>query len=437
MSKSKKISVVCYSISTAAILAIAVFAVLIFSGRISGFEYIANGISFGFYSSNGVNIKRFENLTGDYKQVGSYTVGAEDLKSLDVDWVAGDIEIISGEGSEIILTEYVQREITDDEQVGYRTENGYLKVRYTQAFFGAEGNRTIDSMPCKKLVIQIPQSMSQDMDDIMVDNTDGDVNLSGFSGNTCTVDSTSGDIVTEDLTFLGYTASSTSGNVSGTNINSDGLSVEVYSGSIALENVTGKQMYADSSSGDIQLNNVEAETISVSSYSGGISVNGLKADDVTVDMTSGETSMEDVTAKKLSLSAYSGDIELSGVSSHSLFIDCTSGEVTVSAGSIAGSEIETYSGSMHLEGSFEKMTLNSTSGDISVKSEVCPYKFSVDTSSGSVKLTIPMTDDIGVEFESLSGEFDSGDFKVSGRAGSSKHSFYVNTTSGNFVLDTL
>lgn len=436
MSKSKKIAVVCYSISAAVIVAIAVFAFLIFSGRVSGFDYITNNISFGSYTINGVSVRRFENLSGDYKEMGSYTISPEDLKSLDVAWAAGDIEVVSGDGSDIILTEYVQREITDDEQIGYKAENGCLQVRFTEAFFGT-GNKTIDSLPYKKLVIQIPGSMAGAMDDILVDSIDGDINLSGFSGNTCTAYCSSGDVVTRDMTLLNFTADSTSGDISVANVNADDLSAEIYSGNLELENVTGKQIYADSSSGDIQINNTETEKMSISGYSGKLSVSGLKANDVTADMSSGKIIMEDVVSKSVSLSSYSGDTELSVVSCDSIYIDCTSGVVTVSDGSITDSEICAYSGSINLEGTFEKMTLSSISGDISVESQVCPTKFDVDTGSGAVKLTIPMTDDIGVEFDSMSGEFDSGDFKVSGKTSDAQHSFYVSTTSGNFVLTTL
>lgn len=331
-SATRIITIACWIICAVVLIGLAVWIV---TGNLFG---IATDTSF---FSWGLSIER---LTGAYEEQGGYAISASGIDSISVSWDAGNVDVIPYEGSEIRVVEYAQRELKDDEVLYYAENNGTLTIKYRQ------GNGYV-RMPEKRLELFIPYSLAEDIKNMNIDSTSGNINIS-----------------------------------------------DIKAGSLL----------ADSTSGYVSIINVEAESIRSDTTSGGISMSNINTDSLSVDTISGSLTLRGVSAYKINVSSTSGKID---------FQDTTADNV----------DVDTISGGTNIEGGFVSIRAESTSGSVKIKSVTAPESIRVDTISGSVTITIPETENLSVNFDSVSGRFSS-DFSVS-MGGGAKYN--ISTVSGS------
>lgn len=112
---------------------------------------------------------------------------------------------------------------------------------------------------------------------------------------------------------------------------------------------------------------------------------GLK--NLTISVTSSSVSILDVSAEELDLSSVSGSFDITGAFD----------EV----------DVETTSGTVNFSGSFRSGSFDSMSGSMYVTTQSAPETIRADSVSGTVSLTLPEHVGYTVDFDTISGSFDS------------------------------
>ncbi len=196
--------------------------------------------------------------------------------------------------------------------------------------------------------------------------------------------------------------------------------------------------------------------VELSTQSGIIRVTGGNYKKLSVETVSGKIKGEGIEVQKeLSADSMSGEIQFLALSCGFLSVESTSGTVEI-AGNVAGKlDLSGTSGDIRFEGNAEKVTAdsvsgkiglvlgtaksinaNTTSGEIAVSCEDTAQteKISADTISGNVSLVLPESGGFTVDYETLSGDFESEFEMTAMRYGDGAVDIEVGTTSGALEL---
>ena len=332
----KFITTVCWVVTA---LVLAGLALWFLTGSMFGIKL--GGINSGF--SAGFSFSGIESLTGPFVEAGTYSVPPGGIKSLDIDWVSGEITVVPYDGNEIKFTEYAQRELQEDEKVKFEISGNTLRIKYLD---GQSWVRIVT----KKLEVFIPTELSQNFDSLIVDSASADIRVEGMITSDMKLDSVSGAIRLSEITAIKLSSDTASGSIDYAYVSADTMRVNSVSGSVKMNNCTAKKLKTDSTSGD---------NIISGSF-----------EDISIDTISGKSVLDN---------SHSGSI---------VSVDSTSGD-------------------MELSGSFHSMDLDTMSGKITVVSSMVPIKFDSDTTSGDVKLTIPNEGTVSVNHSAASGKLTS------------------------------
>jgi len=338
MKAMKIITVICWLVVAAVLLG---FVGWFLTGTVFGArtERWNNNMPFSF------NFDGFEVLTGPYEVVGSYSIDADGLNSINIDWIAGGITVKPHDGNKIEITEYAQRELKGDEYLFTQTSGGTLTIRF------CERTQFINvNLPPKRLDVFVPRGLSESLDKLTVESVSGSIDAGQF------------------------TASN--------------IKLTTISGGITLSNSSAYGLKADSTSGRISVSNVNAEDIELNSISGAIHITDSSASAIVCDTTSGSVRVSGAYGRA-KLNSISGRLELDNPEQRSIVdADSTSGSVT-------------------LTGSFDAVKVNTLSGSITVRSKTVPSSLKADSTSGSINIAVPNEGTITVYHDSTSGRFSS------------------------------
>ena len=334
MRSMKIVTVVCWIIAAIALISLAAW---FFVGSMTGIG--PDGRRFGWSLGAG-----WENLQGPFEVVGIYNVPADNVDSLRINWVAGEIRVVPHDGGGIIITEYAQRTLNESESLRHSVSEGNLKIEFRQ------GGSSARAMPQKRLEVLIPPELSAGLDRISAETTSGSINISGV------------------------------------------VAVAFDIGSISAAAI---------------LEGITAQTLNVSTTSGAIRLTSVTADDIRLSSVSGTVHASDSGAVTLNSSSTSGAINLSG-SFRDATLRSVSGRLILESSASNGEIIaNTTSGSISVSGSFESANLSSISGAVSISSAVIPASLRASTTSGGVTITVPDYGTITVRHSSTSGRFTS------------------------------
>ncbi|MDO4573392.1 MAG: DUF4097 family beta strand repeat-containing protein [Clostridia bacterium] len=200
---------------------------------------------------------------------GSYRIDPAQLSELEIDWIAGDVEIVAGTGQEIVLTETSDSELTESQTMRCRLSGGKLQVEYCdnlrnvwQWFLGGSYN-----MPSKSLRVELPASAAATLRELDIETVSANVLVSTNCGRSLDVESVSGSVRYEGLDMNELSVTTVSGDIGIVGCTADELDVECVSGDVTAGGSYGK-LDAESTSGDIELSSdavpreVEASTVS-------------------------------------------------------------------------------------------------------------------------------------------------------------------------------
>lgn len=240
----------------------------------------------GFISSivgnameNGVEYSFGDDDTGfnnAYTGSNSYSVPADGIDKIRVEWVSGLVRVKPYEGTDIKLDEMSNDNISEEYALRYKIADGKLTVRFCKkhTWYGVDAAMlNLDEIvKPKELVVSVPRAM--------LESGELDIQLDGVSNDTY---------------------------ISSAKLN--GLNVNGISGSIAIENVSAKDMDLDTVSGLIDVSDCAADAIKVVSISGEMTIGGIFGS-ARLNSTSGAVWFTDGSdgIKELKIGTVSGDV---------------------------------------------------------------------------------------------------------------------------------
>lgn len=258
-----------------------------------------------------------------YKNADRYTAGnaevaTEGISRIDVDWLAGDVNIVLWDGETVSVSEI--GDFDDDKKVHTAVIDGALMIK-----FAASGNLGTNSKG-KSLTVKIPEAML--LSEIAVDTVSAEVSVDMKAEvRTVDIDTVSGS------TYIG-------------NLSGSSLGVDTTSGKITVSGATFAKASLDSVSGRIEIDDSALTDVDAETVSGRINCSfreGAVLDDLDFSSVSGdiELILSEDAGFEAKLSSVSGDFNTDfacvrngktytcGDGSIKISADTTSGDLTV------------------------------------------------------------------------------------------------------------
>ncbi len=232
---------------------------------------IENGVEYSF----GDDDTGFNNA---YTGSNSYSIAADGIDKICVEWINGLVRVQPYEGTDIKLDEMSNIDISEEYALRYKIADGKLTVRFCKkhTWYGVDTSMlNLDEIvKPKELVVSVPRDM--------LESGEMDIQLDGVSNDT---------------------------HIVGAKLNE--LDVNGISGSIAIENISADEIDLDTVSGLISAAYCAADTIKVVSISGDITVDGGFGN-AKLDSTSGMVWFRDGSdgIKELKIGTVSGDVTM-------------------------------------------------------------------------------------------------------------------------------
>ena len=160
--------------------------------------------------------------------------------------------------------------------------------------------------------------------------------------------------------------------------------------------------------------------------------------DVEVDSVSADINVTGVYGTKTEMDTVSGRITCIDVTTDDLEMDTTSGEVITQNTSAETVSVDNVSGSVRLSGTFDRIDVDTVSGETSLDCAFVPSKIEVDGVSGNISVSLPETAGFTANLESVSGSINCdfpgtlGNDRVT--VGDGSLNIRCNTVSGNLVI---
>ena len=168
----------------------------------------------------------------DKMSTGSAQFDKNEVKSIDINWTSGTVEIKNGSTDKVEISENASYDKDDDNAMRWSLDDGKLKIYDSKNAFGFNGFSF--SMSPKKLTVTLPESISFDEFDI----------------------------------------SSASAEFTAECINADTLDIETATGTIKVDSFEGNKADINTASGTVDFVAVSADDVDVETVSGECTVSG-------------------------------------------------------------------------------------------------------------------------------------------------------------------
>lgn len=238
-----------------------------------------------------------------------YTTGGASLRdtvrSIEVDWDAGQVEISTHSGDTIDFSETANRALDDSTALCYYLEGQTLHIK-----FAGNDKKFWDNLQ-KSLTIALPQSLV--LENLEVDTASAGVTVQGVSARKVEMETASGSV-----------------EISGATV-SDECKVETASGSVTAALAGTRKISVETTSGSICLTGTNA------------------SDEVDLESTSGAITAQLGVVRELDIQTVSGVINATAESASQVDAESTSGRVTLTLGAMPSKcDIETINGAVEL-----------------------------------------------------------------------------------------
>ena len=160
-----------------------------------------------------------------YENAGKYTKGggsvAADMEQLEINWIAGEVELVVYDGNEVTFSESSEQEIKDAFEMRYYRDTDTLYLQYAKSGKWKFGKLS------KKLTVQIPRDLL--LSQIRINTVSAEIKLSETAARTMKIETVSGGVSLPN-----------------------GQKIDT----VSLETVSGKIDFAAESIADLELNTV-------------------------------------------------------------------------------------------------------------------------------------------------------------------------------------
>lgn len=182
-----------------------------------------------------------------YPEAEKYSSGdsviSDEIKNIDIDWIAGNVEIKYGDTEKIEISESGAEKSDESHRLRWRIDKYTLKIKYAASMVECFTTQ-------KELTVVLPEKMK--LEKITVDTTSADVNCKDIIADTAEFSSTSGDIEVTGAQMKNFDAQSTSGKIKAGKISAKTIMTESTSGKVSIEcTKTPENMDVESTSGDV------------------------------------------------------------------------------------------------------------------------------------------------------------------------------------------
>lgn len=280
-----------------------------------------------------VNTKEYKDLKNPYSADGIYSIQADNLKELTIDWIGGSVIVELTDNDILQIRETSSTTISEKYALRYGVSGGKLRIQACQKNF-------IGKLPKKDLVVSLPRSLSDALHE-------------------CKIDTVSASIAAEGLRL-------------------DELEINTVSGKVELSGMIAEEAGIDTVSGPVYLLDSQTKSLRIDSVSGKIKVNG-DAKKIKTSSVSGPIECNLDGCKEIRANSVSGEVALILTKTpKTLKVDTTSGEVRIALPSDASCAIhmDTMSGKLYLNDEAvgaKQLTLGEGTAE-----------FDIDTMSGNV-----------------------------------------------------
>lgn len=197
-----------------------------------------------------MDFKYYEKRSTEFSPEGRYTIPAEGLKELTIDWLDGDIIAEPYDGDEILLVESSFSALDENSALTYKAENGVLSIIYSPGQAGIRFSPAVyDS---KDLHIYIPENIK--LDAASLSAADSDLELRNMSLETLTVEVVDGDVSLQGVALAQLNFDSMDGSLSTTASEIAEVYIDTVDGDLSCELLSCPQsLRFNGISGDIKL----------------------------------------------------------------------------------------------------------------------------------------------------------------------------------------
>jgi len=243
MNTTKIVTILCWLVSAAVIIGFVVWAII----------NATSGIFGGWHWNTNVNMEYLD----------THTRTIDGISSLEIDWVSGPVIITLHDGDEIIIVEYAQPRIRDNEHVHIVTSGRTLRLEFVRG-------RARNNTPSKRIEVQIPSAMALESVDIRT--ISGNINASGIDVPDITLRTTSGNIQVRDMEVSTAELRTVSGNIDTNRVEAETITTNTTSGRHELRGTFGR-VESRSVSGRIEITSqIVPDRIEARATSGRITV---------------------------------------------------------------------------------------------------------------------------------------------------------------------
>ena len=209
---------------------------------------------------------------GNYEPIGTYSIPADDIDSLHIDWIAGAVNIKTHDGDEIQITEFARQGRREIEPLRLSNDgdNGNILAIYFAEHQGMQATFILNSIPSKQLEVLIPYALSENLESLHIENISGRIEISNIHANDFIVETVSGRIELSGITSTLLNASTISGRITLSNAQAEEIYLQTVSGRIEVTGTQTQYLHTSTVSGRHNLSGSFSSLVDASSTSGRI-----------------------------------------------------------------------------------------------------------------------------------------------------------------------
>lgn len=227
------------------------------------------------------------------------------IRSLDVEWMSGSVEVFYGEGDQVKVAEYAKRPLSDGEKMEVSMVNGSLRIAWSKSHIRWPFFKSV----AKRLVVELPKTGSP-LETVDIGVVSASISLNGLMANSLSAHTVSGEISAFGLQGRRIGLSSTSGRIDARTLSAEELKLSTVSGKLTGD-FSAVNAGISSTSGKIELRGDAAGTLKLSSVSGSVRFEGTAGGSVKAKTTSGSSCLALGTMpESLQSSSVSGSVTL-------------------------------------------------------------------------------------------------------------------------------
>lgn len=313
---------------------------------LTGCSYLSMFNTFAYQYENALEYKAGDREIGDK------------VTKINLDYISGDVTIKANDTDKVTVKESANISLKDPQKVHTWVNDGTLYVRFCQS------TKKINFTNIKKS-LELTLPASQDLDDVIIEMSSGDLIFDGLTTDGFKVKSSSGD-VRADLSGKNIDVKSSSGKIYFTQKgDSEAINLKASSGTIDIkQSGTCKSMTVNSSSGSVTGDVDKISKMDIHVSSGKINISAGNIEELTSKASSGHCNYEFQTAPKISdIDVSSGGISVSMPEDSDVKV-----EVRISSGKFNSDIPFTKDGKTYTAGSGSStMKLHSSSGDVDIR----------------------------------------------------------------------